>query len=239
MERAYSTNTFVGTRGREIMFNYLKGVRNGIKQVKFKGLHKSLYVGGWHDTKTNRVVLDVSERYYDVRKAKYVGRQRKQDGIFNLTTGETIDLRGKRGKSLHVSGYYGRRDGRGTGADSRQNDDRAGPLELKKYTYEGLALSRKPTPLEEQIDLKAIKAAFDEGEQTLQTQFEKLRKQVLDAAIAGIITLDPADYHSLVIDPPKKITQQLLTELQRIYMNAVASSCSMSLKLRVSKMLTI
>lgn len=89
--------------------------------------------------------------------------------------------------------------------------------EKQTYDHDGMQLWRQPTAIEMQIDLKAIKQAFDDGEQTLTDQIETLRKKLIDDAVNGIIKLEPAEYHTLVVDASKADKKKLRDELQQIY----------------------
>lgn len=73
------------------------------------------------------------------------------------------------------------------------------------------------TKVESIIDLKALENAFDKGEQDLIDQLKKLRQKLLDDALEGIIELSPADYHTLVVDPPAASRAAFRDELERIY----------------------
>jgi len=73
------------------------------------------------------------------------------------------------------------------------------------------------TKVESIIDLKALENAFDKGEQDLIGQLQKLRQKLLDDALEGIIELSPADYHTLVVDPPAASRAAFRDELIRIY----------------------
>lgn len=90
-------------------------------------------------------------------------------------------------------------------------------LEQKSVEYEGLTLHREPTELEKRINLKAISDAFVQGEQQLVNQLLVLRDKLITDAGKGIIKLSPADYHTLVLDPPKQATEDLKETLEQIY----------------------
>lgn len=90
-------------------------------------------------------------------------------------------------------------------------------LEQKSIQYEGLTLHREPTELEKRINLKAISDAFVQGEQQLVNQLLVLRDKLITDAGKGIIKLSPADYHTLVLDPPKQATEDLKETLEQIY----------------------
>lgn len=90
-------------------------------------------------------------------------------------------------------------------------------LPKKSIEYEGLTLHREPTDLEKRINLKAISDAFVQGEQQLVNQLLVLRDRLISDAGKGIIKLSPADYHTLVLDPPKQATEGLKQTLEEIY----------------------
>lgn len=90
-------------------------------------------------------------------------------------------------------------------------------LPKKSVEYEGLTLHREPTELEKRINLKAISDAFVQGEQQLVNQLLVLRDKLITDAGKGIIKLSPADYHTLVLDPPKQATEDLKETLETIY----------------------
>lgn len=90
-------------------------------------------------------------------------------------------------------------------------------LEKKSIEWEGLTLHREPTELEKRINLKAISEAFVQGEQQLVNQLLVLRDRLIADAGKGIIKLSPADYHTLVLDPPKRATEDLKETLEEIY----------------------
>jgi hypothetical protein len=89
--------------------------------------------------------------------------------------------------------------------------------EVKQVEHDGMMLWRKPTPIESQINLKAIQEAFDASEQQLVDDINKLKNKMVHDAVMGIIELDPADYHTLTVQPAKKDLAAFRTELQNIY----------------------
>lgn len=90
-------------------------------------------------------------------------------------------------------------------------------LPKKSIEWEGLTLHREPTELEKRINLKAISDAFVQGEQQLVNQLLVLRDKLITDAGKGIIKLTPADYHTLVLAPPKQATEDLKETLEQIY----------------------
>lgn len=87
----------------------------------------------------------------------------------------------------------------------------------KSVEYDGMTLWRDPVGIELTISLKAIQDAFDTGEKKIENELSSLREKLIDAAIAGIILLSPADYHKLVLDPPEGSVEDLRDELQAVY----------------------
>lgn len=75
-------------------------------------------VMSYSPSKERGVVLDVSEVYRDEGRARRVGQERKQDGIYHIGHGN-LDLRSQ--KSWDISFNDWRRDGRGVRADSRRD----------------------------------------------------------------------------------------------------------------------
>jgi SPP1 gp7 family putative phage head morphogenesis protein len=84
------------TKGKKIVLDYLKKVRDELKAGHLDP--RTTHVGAWHDKKTHRVVLDVNEVYPTKREGVEVGRRRQQDAIYDIGSGQEIDLRvgGKR-----------------------------------------------------------------------------------------------------------------------------------------------
>lgn len=90
----------------------------------------------------------------------------------------------------------------------------------KSVQYEGMTLGRIPTDLEKRINLKAIQDAFDSGEKELARQLEVIRKKLIEDAAAGVIKLDPADYHTLTLAVSAEAALKLRDQIQKIYEKA-------------------
>lgn len=130
-ERGYEhpvSETEFKQHGKELIKDYLKRVRDDIKAGKLDKKHTA--VGAWHDKATGRVVLDVNEVYHNKEEAIRVGRERKQDAVFDLGTFDTIDLRDERGHrpTGNAGRVNGRRDGRRTGGTGSNDDGGTGTL---------------------------------------------------------------------------------------------------------------
>jgi SPP1 gp7 family putative phage head morphogenesis protein len=110
--------------GRKIVREYMEKVRGAIREGEIHD--PKAHVGAWHDTETNRVVLDVNQVYNNKSEAKNVGIKREQDAIFDIGTGELIDLRKE--ATRNAGGDHGGHDGRGAGRSGepgiRGNDTR-------------------------------------------------------------------------------------------------------------------
>lgn len=89
--------------------------------------------------------------------------------------------------------------------------------EHKQVDHNGMILWRQPNTIESQINLKAIEDAFNASEQQLASEIEKLKDKLTKDAVAGIIQLDPSDYHTLIVNPAKKDLAKFRAELQTIY----------------------
>lgn len=87
----------------------------------------------------------------------------------------------------------------------------------KSVDYNGMMLWRDPTAIESLINLKAIGDAFDSSEEKLKADIEALKNKLVADAVAGIIQLDPADYHTLVLEPDPKDLAKFRDDLQAIY----------------------
>lgn len=92
-----------------------------------------------------------------------------------------------------------------------------GGIQKKTVEYDGMVLWREPTDIEKSINLKAIQDAFDDGQKDLEDQLLDLRLKLIDDAIAGLISLSPADYHTLVLSASETATSALRDKLQDIY----------------------
>jgi 2'-5' RNA ligase/GNAT superfamily N-acetyltransferase len=208
-ERIYAKSTFKGAKAKELLKDFLREVSNGIKSGKFK---KNAHAGAWFDAKTDRVVLDVSEVFKNERRAIKIGKERNQDAIYRLGVG-TVYLEAQ--KSRDSSEVDGGGNGSGVGSAGGEYSGDAGTK--VKVEHDGMLLWRKPTAVELQIDLKAIQDEFDAGEARLREQLDRLRRKLLTDAAAGIIKLEPADYHTLTVNPAARDITALAAELQRIY----------------------
>jgi SPP1 gp7 family putative phage head morphogenesis protein len=171
--------------GRKIVQDYLKEVRDAVKQ---KQLGPKAHIGAWRDYKTNRIVLDVNELYKGEKEAKYVGYSRQQDAIFDLKTGEVIDLRG-----WHPTANYRGGDGRRIGEVGRGNrevSNRDVSEEARdpqgKWTIGGGTVPIHTDDVNEA--LKALAAGrhviLDQPRQ-VSTLLEKMREMVEDAVAKG------------------------------------------------------
>jgi hypothetical protein len=87
----------------------------------------------------------------------------------------------------------------------------------KKIEYDGMTLWREPSDLEKQINLKAIRDAFEDGEKTLAASLLDIRNKLIDDAAAGLVQLAPADFHTLILSAPETATAEILEKLTEIY----------------------
>lgn len=55
-----------------------------------------MYLGGWFNTETGEIVLDISERLDDLDLAMEVGKKRKQTAIYDLNTGQEVLVKGQK-----------------------------------------------------------------------------------------------------------------------------------------------
>lgn len=89
-------------------------------------------------------------------------------------------------------------------------------LEKKQYEWEGMTLSREPTDAEK-LCIKSIATAQDSSKAGIGTILLKLRTDLIDAGMIAIKKLEPADYHTLILEAPKASTVELRTELTKIF----------------------
>lgn len=87
----------------------------------------------------------------------------------------------------------------------------------KQVDHNGMRLWRPPTAVESLINLKAIEDAFDSSEEQLKKSIEALKNKLIADAVAGVILLDPVDYHTLTVEPDEKELAKYRDELQAIY----------------------
>lgn len=64
------------------------------KSLPYLARHDDTYLGGWISDKTQRLYLDVSERYADHNLALKLGKERNQEAVFRLTDMTTHETGG-------------------------------------------------------------------------------------------------------------------------------------------------
>lgn len=77
---------FDATKGRKILGDFLKANR--------ERFGKDQYLGLWHDTKTGKVYLDITDNIQDRKKAEDLGRERNQISIWDVVNKVVIETGG-------------------------------------------------------------------------------------------------------------------------------------------------
>lgn len=89
-------------------------------------------------------------------------------------------------------------------------------LEKKGFEWEGLALSREPTEAEK-LCVKGIAGAQESAKEKLISLLTKLRTELISDGLKGIEKLDPASYHTLILDTPAEFRTSLRDRLTKTY----------------------
>lgn len=89
-------------------------------------------------------------------------------------------------------------------------------VESKSVEWEGLTLSRQPSEIE-QICVKDISDSQDDGKAKITKILLDARAKLNKEAIAALEDMKPADYHALVLTPPKSARKLLRTQLEEVY----------------------
>lgn len=89
-------------------------------------------------------------------------------------------------------------------------------LEQKGFEWEGLTLSREPTEAEKRC-VKGIAGAQESAKGQLISLLSSLRTELISDGLEGIKKLDPATYHSLVLDTPAEFRTSLRDRLIAIH----------------------
>lgn len=92
-----------------------------------------------------------------------------------------------------------------------------GPTESKAFQYEGLDLRREPTELEKKADLRQVAKTMDTGAAKLEKVLLRFRDQMIEAAVADLIELEPGEYHTLAITVTAAQTKQVRQLLGDIF----------------------
>lgn len=89
-------------------------------------------------------------------------------------------------------------------------------LESKSFDFDGLPLSREPKE-HEKLAVKGIAGAQESARDSISKILLQLRTQLITDGLKGIKKLDPAGYHTLVLQTPLEIRQSLRDRLIRTY----------------------
>lgn len=89
-------------------------------------------------------------------------------------------------------------------------------VESKSVEWEGLILSRQPSEIE-QICVKDISDSQDDGKVKITKILLDARAKLNKEAIAALEDMKPADYHALVLTPPKSARKLLRAQLETVY----------------------
>jgi len=91
-------------------------------------------------------------------------------------------------------------------------------LETKAtFDWEGMTLSREPTDIEK-LCIKSIAAAQDTSKESITTNLMALREVLIDRGMTAIKKLEPADYHTLVLEVPQSLWNDLRVLLDKVFM---------------------
>lgn len=85
-------------------------------------------------------------------------------------------------------------------------------IEKKGFDFEGLTLSREPNE-HEKLCVKGIAAAQETEKEKINKILLQLREELISDGLKGISKLDPADYHTLVLQVPAGISADLRDRL--------------------------
>lgn len=89
-------------------------------------------------------------------------------------------------------------------------------LETKGFEWEGLTLSREPKE-HEKIAVKGIHQAQQSAKESISTILLNLRQELITDGLEGISNLDPAKYHTLVLQAPPEFRKSLRDRLVTTY----------------------
>lgn len=90
-------------------------------------------------------------------------------------------------------------------------------VESKSVEWEGLTLSRQPNEIEQRC-VKAIAESQDDGKAKITKILLDARVKLNKEAIAALEDMQPANYHALVLTPPKSARKLLRSQLDSIYL---------------------
>ena len=89
-------------------------------------------------------------------------------------------------------------------------------IERKGYDFEGLTLSREPKE-HEKIAVKGIAQAQESAKESIGKVLLSLRETLISDGLKGIQKLDPATYHTLVLETPPESRSDLRDRLTKVY----------------------
>lgn len=89
-------------------------------------------------------------------------------------------------------------------------------VHTKSIDWQGLTLSRHPNEYEA-IAVKSVAKEQEAGKKKISKILLALRVGLIAQAIDAIVKLNPADYHTLVLEVPEEVKPQLVSVLEKIY----------------------
>jgi hypothetical protein len=87
------------------LFNGQEAMRTYIREHKEELSEPGMHIGGWYDTESQNIFLDLSQVFDNEAEAIQAGRDRDQIAIFDLNKGEEISTGGTGGLTIQEPVY--------------------------------------------------------------------------------------------------------------------------------------
>ena len=89
------------------------------------------------------------------------------------------------------------------------------PVKRQPFDYNGMTLSREPTEIEKQIDLKGMVAAYDDEKTRISRILMSMRKNLIKQSTDAVSKLGASDIYTLTLNAPSGAAAKLRAELER------------------------